>query len=84
MARFPEFEILKRSLADRQYQIEVVENDGYTVIILSRMKDVLDYSAFIEIEDCGFRFTEVHIDDDGHVKAIFHRNENEGRFPDLT
>jgi hypothetical protein len=47
------------------------------------MKDVLDGAAFQEIEDCGFRFTEVRKDDDGHIKAMFHRNEEEGRFHDL-
>jgi hypothetical protein len=83
MGRFPELETLKRSLAHREYDVTFVQNEDHTVVELSKAKNVLDRTAFYEIEDCGFRFAEVRLDKDGLVKALFQRNEEEAGFPDL-
>lgn len=84
MGSFPELEILKRSLTHRDYDVRFVENEGQMVLVLSTEKNVLDRTAFYEIEDCGFRFTEVRLDKDGHVKAIFYKDEEKGSFSDLA
>jgi hypothetical protein len=84
MRSFPELEILKRSLTHRDYDVRFVQREDYSLLVLSREKNILDRTAFYEIEDCGFRFTEVRLDKDGHVKAMFHRDEEKGRFSDLA
>lgn len=80
MGRFPELEMLKRSLAHRNYDVRFVQNKGHMVLVLSKERNVLDRTAFYEIEDCGFRFTEVRLDKDGNVKAIFNKDEEKGDF----
>ena len=83
MSKFPELDLLRRSLAHREYEVMFVHNVDNTVIVLSKPKNVLDRTAFYEIEDCGFRFTEVRLDKDGHVKALFQRDKEEARCPNL-
>jgi hypothetical protein len=82
MGKFPELLALEKTLAWREYKVDVVERTNYTILTLSRENNVLDQFAFKDIEDCGFTFAEVLLEN-GLIEAIFHRNE-ENRFPDLA
>lgn len=82
MERFPELGPLQKILAWREYKVEAVEHASYTILTLSREKNVLDYFAFKDVEKCGFKFIELILEN-GLINAIFHRNE-ETRFPDLV
>jgi hypothetical protein len=87
MKKHPELRLLRKSLGYRGYELKIVCHEDDTVLILSRNTNMLERTAFLEIEDCGFSFSEVKLDDyddnGRRIKAIFHRYEKDG-FSDLA
>jgi hypothetical protein len=73
---------LEKNLAWRNYKVQVKELKDSTILILTRDNNILDCFAFKDVENCGFRFTEV-THERGVVRAIFHRR-NENKFLDLA